>query len=93
MRREAGSQYPRDLRRAFDRAYADEDCEAGERFSCSAYMLDSSGETGTLESAELIDARFYIQDEATGPGLRALRADDDMDGFAPAHLICEYDDD
>lgn len=90
QRRASGEGYSTALITAFNRAHPDDyPCEV-DSLSCDVRSEDSAA--FELLMAKLGEADIYISDEARGPGLAAVRADDDMDMASPAYLVCEYEE-
>lgn len=87
--RAANQDYPPDLRKAFDKAFSSSVCGKDRDPVCAISFSDSEG-GGRLSGGKLSVGDLWIPDDARGPALQLVRADEDLGNGDPVFLVCLY---
>jgi hypothetical protein len=87
--RPAAQDYPVDLRRAFDKAFSSSSCGNARDPVCAITFNNKEG-GGRLSGGKLSLGDLWIPDDARGPALQMVKADENLGNGDPVFLVCLY---
>ncbi|MXP40298.1 hypothetical protein GRI75_01400 [Altererythrobacter soli] len=87
--RPADQEYPSDLRKAFDKAFNSSVCGKDRDPVCAITFSNKEG-GGRLSGGKLSVGDLWIPDDARGPALQLVKADENLGNGDPVFLICLY---
>lgn len=87
--RPADQDYPPDLRKAFDKAFNSSVCGKDRDPVCAITFSNKEG-GGRLSGGKLSVGDLWIPDDARGPALQLVKADEDLGNGDPVFLVCLY---
>jgi hypothetical protein len=87
--RPAAQDYPADLRKAFDKAFASSSCGKARDPVCAITFNNREG-GGRLSGGKLSLGDLWIPDDARGPALQLVKADENLGNGDPVFLVCLY---
>ena len=89
MIRTYDEEYPLDLRKAFDEAFAASACGTSRNPVC-AVAYDNKAGAGRLSGGKLSVGDLWIPADARGSALPLVEADSELDNGDPVFLVCLY---
>jgi hypothetical protein len=87
--RPGDQEYPSDLRKAFDKAFNSSVCGKDRDPVCAITFSNKEG-GGRLSGGKLSVGDLWIPDDARGPALQLVKADESLGNGDPVFLVCLY---